>query len=131
VLNDILPRLDKVKQRGDRLWACCPVHQDKTPSLTLREEDGMVLIHCFGCSANGLQVVEALGLPASVLFLKPLDRPVIPRKTIGLAEEDTYFIALYESEKEKGNRVTFNDSKRYRLAIQRVKLLEQQWTKND
>lgn len=126
MLNEILPRLDKVKQRGDRLWACCPVHQDKTPSLTLKEEGGMVLIHCFGCNANGLQVVEALGLPASVLFLKPLDRPVIPRKTIEAAREDMYFIAIYESEKEKGNRVTFSDSKRYKLAIQRVKLLEQQ-----
>ena len=126
MLNEILPRLDKVKQRGNEWYACCPVHKDKTPSMCLREEDGMVLIHCFGCSANGLQVVEALGLPASVLFLKPLDRPVIPRKTIGLAEEDTYFIALYESEKEKGNRVKFSDSKRYKLAIQRVKLLEQQ-----
>ena len=126
MLNDILPRLDKVRQSGNEWYACCPVHKDKTPSMCLREEDGMVLIHCFGCSANGLQVVEALGLPASVLFLKPLDRPVIPRKTIGLAEEDIYFIALYESEKEKGNRVTFDDSKRYRLAIQRVKLLERQ-----
>jgi hypothetical protein len=125
VLNDILPSLDKVKQRGDRLWACCPVHQDKTPSLTLKEQDGMVLMHCFGCNANGLQVVEALGLPASVLFLKPLDRPAIPRKTIELAKEDRFFIAIYESEKEKGNKVTFNDSKRYRLATQRVKLLEQ------
>ena len=126
MLNDILPRLDKVRQSGNEWYACCPVHKDKTPLMCLREEDGMVLIHCFGCSANGLQVVEALGLPASVLFLKPLDRPVIPRKTIGLAEEDTYFIALYESEKEKGNRVTFDDSKRYRLATQRVKLLERQ-----
>ena len=126
MLNDILPRLDKVRQSGNEWYACYPVHKDKTPSMCLREEDGMVLIHCFGCSANGLQVVEALGLPASVLFLKPLDRPVIPRKTIGLAEEDIYFIALYESEKEKGNRVTFDDSKRYRLAIQRVKLLERQ-----
>lgn len=125
MLNDILPSLDKVKQRGDRLWACCPVHQDKTPSLTLKEQDGMVLMHCFGCNANGLQVVEALGLPASVLFLKPLDRPAIPRKTIELAKEDRFFIAIYESEKEKGNKVTFNDSKRYRLATQRVKLLEQ------
>ena len=125
MLNDILPSLDKVKQRGDRLWACCPVHQDKTPSLTLKEQDGMVLMHCFGCNANGLQVVEALGLPASVLFLKPLDRPEIPRKTIELAKEDRFFIAIYESEKEKGNKVTFNDSKRYRLATQRVKLLEQ------
>jgi len=38
--------------------------------------------------------------------------------------EDLYFIAIFESEKKKGSRITYNDLKRYRLAKERVKLLE-------
>ena len=113
MLNDILPRLDKVRQSGNEWYACCPVHKDKTPSMCLREEDGMVLIHCFGCSANGLQVVEALGLPASVLFLKPLDRPVIPRKTIEAAREDLYLLPYTKAKKRKAtgsSSATRNDT---------------------
>lgn len=124
MLDEILPRLDKVKQRGDRWWACCPVHDDNSPSMTLREDADRVLIHCFSCQANGIQVAEALGLPASVLFLKEKARPPIPRKVLELAKEDRFFIAIFESEIESGNRVTFNDKKRYRLALERVKLLD-------
>jgi len=38
----------------------CPVHDDRTPSLSVsRKPDGRVLLHCFaGC--EGLQVIEAL-----------------------------------------------------------------------
>ena len=53
MLSDILPKLDKVKQRGEKYWACCPVHDDKNPSMTLTEEHGRVLIHCFSCQAYG------------------------------------------------------------------------------
>jgi DNA primase len=122
VLSDILPKLDKVRQRGDKYWACCPVHDDKNPSMTLTEEDGKVLIHCFSCQANGQEVVEKLGLPASVLF-RDKKRGSIPAKVIEKAKEDVWFIEVYESEQKKGARITYNDWKRYKLAKERVKLL--------
>jgi hypothetical protein len=123
VLSDILPKLEKVKQNGERWWACCPVHNDKNPSMTLKEEDGKVLIHCFSCQANGQEVVAKLGLPASVLF-RESKRQEIPQKVIEAAKEDAYFIAIFESEKQKGNRITHNDFKRYKLAKERIKLLK-------
>lgn len=123
MLKDILPKLEKVKKLGERWVACCPVHNDTNPSMTMKEEDGKVLMHCFACQANGQEVVQALGLPASVLF-RDSKRQEIPQKVIEAAKEDAYFIAIFESEKAKGSRITHNDFKRYKLAKERIKLLK-------
>ncbi len=45
----------------------CPAHQDRGPSLSVREAEDRVLVHCFaGCSAEA--VVGALGLAVADLF---------------------------------------------------------------
>jgi DNA primase len=36
--------------RGD-LWACCPFHQESTPSFHVEDRKGFY--HCFGCGAKG------------------------------------------------------------------------------
>ena len=36
--------------RGD-LWACCPFHNEKTPSFHVEDRKGRY--HCFGCKASG------------------------------------------------------------------------------
>ena len=68
-IETLLQQLDKVKQTGVDKWrACCPSHDDKSPSLAIRElEDGRVLIHCFGgCSVD--EILSAIGLDFSVLY---------------------------------------------------------------
>jgi len=65
----LLSRLEKVKQTGQDRWlACCPAHNDKHPSLNVRElPDGRVLIKCFtGCEAAS--ILAAVGLEFSDLF---------------------------------------------------------------
>jgi hypothetical protein len=49
---DVLARLDGLRKCGDGWLARCPAHDDRTPSLSIRETtDGRVLLHCFaGCS---------------------------------------------------------------------------------
>ena len=67
-LNALLERLDKVRQIGDRYIACCPAHDDKTPSLTIRETPtGTILAHCFGGCDIG-SVLAAVGLTFSDLY---------------------------------------------------------------
>ena len=75
-LQAILSRLKKVKKtKPGSYLACCPVHDDKTPSLAVTEkQDGTVLIHCFGCGAGGLDVCSAVGVEPSELF-PPNDNP--------------------------------------------------------
>ena len=61
--------LEKVKRTGAGRWiGRCPAHDDRSPSLALRElDDGRVLVHCFaGCSAQ--EVVTGVGLDLSDLF---------------------------------------------------------------
>jgi hypothetical protein len=65
----LLDRLDGVVSRGASQWSArCPAHEDRDPSLSVREtEDGWVLLHCFaGCETG--DVLAAVGLQFSDLY---------------------------------------------------------------
>lgn len=65
----LLSRLHKVKRTGpDRWTARCPAHEDKGPSLAIKQtEDDRTLVHCFaGCSAA--EIVAAVGLSLADLM---------------------------------------------------------------
>ena len=51
--------------KAGREWkACCPFHNEKTPSFTVNDDKGF--FHCFGCSAHGDAIkflTEYKGLP--------------------------------------------------------------------
>ena len=123
MLADILPHLKGVTKKSGKIWAICPAHPDKNPSLNITEEPDRVLMHCFGCQANGTEVMKALRLSPSLLFRDP-QKNEIPKAVLEKAEEDMYFIDIFEQDKAKGSRITYNDLKRYRLAKERVKLLK-------
>ncbi|MEN4710302.1 DNA primase [Pantoea agglomerans] len=59
-INDLLARTDivdlidarvKLKKQGKNFHACCPFHNEKTPSFTVNGEKQFY--HCFGCGAHG------------------------------------------------------------------------------
>lgn len=60
-LSALIDRFTNVKQTGPSRWlACCPAHDDKSPSLSLEDRNGYPLIHCFsGCEAA--DVLAAVG----------------------------------------------------------------------
>ena len=65
----LLSKLSRVKKTGaDRWMACCPAHQDKTASLSIKDlPDSRVLLHCFaGCDPDS--VLAAIGLTFSDLM---------------------------------------------------------------
>ncbi len=56
-IDQLFTRLEKIRRTGDGKWlACCPAHNDKTPSLAIKQtEDGKILIHCFaGCDVESI-----------------------------------------------------------------------------
>jgi DNA primase len=50
-LSALIGRSIKVTKAGREYKACCPFHNEKTPSFTINDEKGFY--HCFGCSAHG------------------------------------------------------------------------------
>lgn len=59
-INELLARCDIVelidtrvplKKKGNNYSACCPFHNEKTPSFTVSQTKQFY--HCFGCGANG------------------------------------------------------------------------------
>jgi hypothetical protein len=67
-VEQLLERLSKVKKAGTNKWvACCPAHEDRSPSLAIKESDGTILLHCFaGCSPE--DVAGAVGIEMHELF---------------------------------------------------------------
>jgi len=70
MITKILDRLSKVKPTKRNEWvACCPVHDDKSPSMGIKlTDEGKILMHCFGCQAGAIEIIEAIGLSAEDLF---------------------------------------------------------------
>ena len=50
-LSAIIGPSVKLIKAGREFKACCPFHQEKTPSFTINDEKGFY--HCFGCGAHG------------------------------------------------------------------------------
>ena len=99
-INNLLDRLDGVRQCGDSYRAECPAHDGQNPTALKVSvgDDGRLLLHCFhGCSA--LDVVHALGLELSDLFeqrlmhnvppeeQKQIGARVLRRRVLGVLEE--------------------------------------------
>ena len=68
--NTLLRRLQKVKQlRNGEYQALCPAHNDKIPSLHIKQDGNHILLHCkAGCSIDN--ILQALQLSKSDLFIK-------------------------------------------------------------
>ena len=73
-ITAMLGRLEKVTDRGDGQYsALCPAHEDKSPSLSIRETDDRLLLRCHaGCYAT--EIVAAAGLSLADLFNTPLTK---------------------------------------------------------
>lgn len=50
-LSTLIGRHVKVQRAGREYKACCPFHNEKTPSFTINDDKGFY--HCFGCGAHG------------------------------------------------------------------------------
>jgi DNA primase len=76
---EVIGRRVQLKKAGREFKACCPFHDEKTPSFTVSPSKGFY--HCFGCGAHGTAVgflmeydhmsfVEAIESLASLMGLE-------------------------------------------------------------
>jgi DNA primase len=124
----LISRLQKVKElRPGRYMACCPAHQDGSPSLSVSDcPDGRVLVHCFaGCPAS--DVMEAVGLSMSDLFPEGAIRDYLPsaisrQERRNRATEEA-IIKIVQADLKAGKRVSAADAERAKLAAKRLERL--------
>lgn len=68
ILDQILEHLRKVRRTTSGWSACCPAHDDRHPSLSIRNGHRRILLHCFaGCPSEA--ICRALGFRFADLFL--------------------------------------------------------------
>jgi len=91
-IDDLLTRTDivevidprvQLKKAGREYTACCPFHNEKTPSFTVSQ--AKQFYHCFGCGANGsaigfLMEYDHLSFPEAVEELARMNGLEVPRE---------------------------------------------------
>lgn len=94
---DVVGSYVSLKKKGKRYWACCPFHQEKTPSFSVSPEDG--LYYCFGCHAGG-DVFSFVEKMENLSFTEAVER---------LAEAAHLELTRAEVSPEEKRRKQFND----------------------
>ena len=127
--TQILERLDGVRQTIPGQWtAKCPAHEDRSPSLSIRElPDGKVLLHDFGGCDCG-DVLAAIGLELSDLFPeRPQDhrsKPTRPRwdfkALLKMLEHEMTVMVIVATNLAGGQTLTPETIERLTAAVQRI-----------
>ncbi len=126
-IADVLLRLSGVKKTGMDSWiAKCPSHQDKSPSLTVKEASGgRILLHCFaGCGTDS--VLDAIGLGFADLFAEPLGdfkrerMPVTPTDALRALAREANLIAIAAADMASGKQLDEEDAARVCIAAGRI-----------
>ena len=129
----LLDRLSGVRATGVGRWtARCPAHEDRSPSLSVRElDDGRVLIHDFaGCDVDA--ILDAIGLAVSELFppqdravhaMKGTKRPWSAQQLLALAEREIRVATFVISDIVERRSVNRDDIQRLVLATGRLGVL--------
>lgn len=126
--EELLSRLEGVRSRGAGQWSArCPAHDDRSPSLSVREtSDGRLLLHCFGgCPID--EVVGAVGLELASLFPRSEGGAPVQRRgllTASQALEVLHFESLLAWTAAKnlanGYTLTADDLGRLDIAVRRI-----------
>lgn len=132
--DDLLSRIDivdvidhrvKLKKSGKNYSACCPFHEEKTPSFSVSQDKQFY--YCFGCGATGsaitfLMEYERLGFIDAVESLARLAGVEVPRENNELHQQqdsklkklynilskaNTYYQAQLKEHKHRDTAITY------------------------
>lgn len=120
-LEVILGSISNYKKYGNSYRFPCPVHNGKGLNMVLSERDGTIAAHCFVCHANGIDLVNKLGLPSSVLFADDNNSEFVERKRPLKEYLDKYshsvlFISIAENKSHPTWKpLCLDDKRKYRM----------------
>lgn len=132
-IEQFLARLAGVRGRNGAWTAKCPAHDDRSPSLAVREaDDGRVLIHCFGgCETES--VIRAVGMDFSDLWPEDSKRAQYPVEgkprlkpafyasdLIRILSFEALVVSICASDLRRGKALSDEDNERLLVAQQRI-----------
>jgi len=131
-LDVLLSRLSKVKGRNGSWTACCPAHEDKSPSLSIRQvDDGRILMHCFAnCAIQA--IVDAVGMDVGDLFpsdekrmnypdsVKPVKAAFYATDLMRIIHFEATIVQIVAFDLSEGKDISETDRQRLRLAYERI-----------
>jgi hypothetical protein len=127
----LLDRLNGARQTAPGRWlAKCPAHDDRRPSLSIREaDDGRVLLYCWsGCSTA--DVIDAIGATWGDLFppksrtdppsRRRRERLVSPADALKVLAYEASIVALLAGDLARGEAISERDRQRLIVAAGRL-----------
>ena len=128
----VVSLLEGVRETGSGRWmARCPAHEDRSPSLAVRElDDGRVLLHDFGGCAT-TDVLAALGLEMADLYPERLTTTGLPgqrpnhwhasREALRALHQEVLLVAIAAENLAGGITLSDDDRDRLILAASRIR----------
>ena len=126
-IDDFLARLTKVRTSGsNKFMACCPAHEDKTPSLSISFNNEGIAIHCFaGCEKEN--ILDAIGLDFTDLFFsekvpytKTQRKQFDAIEILRLMSKEATLVTIAATLTKQGKSLSNDDMKQLKEAEQRL-----------
>ena len=127
---DVIDAQVKLNKMGKNHGACCPFHNEKSPSFTVSAEKQFY--YCFGCGATGdvikfyqeyngysfQQTIETLSAKAGITIDKTVER-VVPKAITETMQSDRIIILMADDYIKSGVKMSYADKQRTKLARSR------------
>lgn len=102
-IEEVVSDFVSLKRKGQNLWACCPFHNEKSPSFSVAPNKG--IYKCFGCGAGGdaiqfvmdiegINYVDALKYLANKYGIEIQEEELDASQLQAQNEKDSLFIVL-------------------------------------
>lgn len=124
---DVVDRRVKLKKAGKNYSACCPFHQEKTPSFSVNPEKQFY--YCFGCGAGGnalgfIMDYERMEFREAIESLAQAAGIELPPEEADAAPQVDHQKPLYEA-MEKATRVYESQLRKHPSRVRVVDYLKQ------
>jgi DNA primase len=108
-IEEVVGDFVSLKRKGQNLWACCPFHNEKTPSFSISPAKGFY--KCFGCGKGGDSIdfvmeVEKLNYLEAIRYLAK-------KYGIEIKEEELSEDELHEQSERESLYIILNFAKEY------------------
>ncbi len=91
--------------------ACCPAHDDSSPSMNIQDTEDKLLVHCYaGCTVE--EICESLNIKMTDLFAS--DKEFTPTRYKESEEEfDRAMVMIFEEHRKNGSSFSESDEETY------------------